>query len=79
MSVCVWSAGRGCALDDHERPRARVPGPGRPLPRVLCVRTRHARASERTSPRAAMQAVNTELELFSPWLARKPQVVVLNK
>ena len=25
-----------------------------------------------------LQAVNAELELFSPWLARKPQVVVLN-
>jgi len=25
-----------------------------------------------------LQAVNAELELFSPWLARKPQVVVPN-
>mmetsp|Transcript_15141 Transcript_15141/g.40718 ORF Transcript_15141/g.40718 Transcript_15141/m.40718 type:complete len:252 (-) Transcript_15141:255-1010(-) len=30
-------------------------------------------------PIGDLQAVNTELELFSPWLARKPQVVVLNK
>jgi hypothetical protein len=25
-----------------------------------------------------LQAVNAELELFSPWLARKPQVLVPN-
>jgi len=30
-------------------------------------------------PVGDLQAVNAELELFSPWLARKPQVVVLNK
>jgi GTP-binding protein len=30
-------------------------------------------------PVGDLQAVNQELELFSPWLAKKPQVVVLNK
>mmetsp|Transcript_21254 Transcript_21254/g.52936 ORF Transcript_21254/g.52936 Transcript_21254/m.52936 type:complete len:545 (+) Transcript_21254:129-1763(+) len=30
-------------------------------------------------PLGDLQAVNTELKLFSPWLAQKPQVVVLNK